>query len=374
MLRARSRTSRTCTFHLVHGRHLGGHLATEDHDGGAVHERVLQGRDGVGGARAGGHQHHAGLAHGASVALRHVAGALLVAREDEVEVLALVDGVEHGQDGAARVAEDAVHAHLGQRLVEDLGAGLADELVGGLGRRALVLLLHLGGGQLSRVVQRRSDGRLQAAGGGREGTACLLLLLRGGAERARELAGSHHGGKSAEDSADPDLTAAGAAGCYTRNTLKTCLLKRPFRATCALYCQRCVGVTVDGLVAAAAELLSAPDHAAHVQLVEHRGRVRASGERLGLSVGRVRVAAEQHQRLVRVEALEQQALARDVRLRAHERRELGRRPHERRQVQDVHVQRAALPDFVALALGDAPAADHRELLTVQSNDLHAEAS
>ncbi len=45
-----------------------------------------QGRDGVGGAGAGGHEHDARLAGGAGVAVGHVAGALLVAGEDELEV------------------------------------------------------------------------------------------------------------------------------------------------------------------------------------------------------------------------------------------------------------------------------------------------
>ena len=65
--------------------------------------------------------HHAGLAGGAGVAVGHVAGALLVADEDEVD-LGVVEGVEGGQDRAAGITEGIGDAVLGEHLDEDLAS------------------------------------------------------------------------------------------------------------------------------------------------------------------------------------------------------------------------------------------------------------
>jgi len=52
---------------------------------------------------------------------------LLVAREDEVEVGRIVDGVEHGEDRTARVSEHLLDPMAEHHLVEDLASGETDE-------------------------------------------------------------------------------------------------------------------------------------------------------------------------------------------------------------------------------------------------------
>ena len=106
------------------------------------------GRDGVGRARAGGHDAHADLAGRARIARRHEARALLVGRHDQrhrlpaarlrVRLVVDEDRVVGRQDRAAAVAEDGVDALVGEHLDDDLGAGhlLAGERVGGCARGA----------------------------------------------------------------------------------------------------------------------------------------------------------------------------------------------------------------------------------------------
>jgi hypothetical protein len=61
-------------------------------------------------ARAAGGEADADFAGGAGVAVGHVAGALLVADQDVVELGVAGQGVVDGQVGAAGVAEDQVNA------------------------------------------------------------------------------------------------------------------------------------------------------------------------------------------------------------------------------------------------------------------------
>ncbi len=56
-----------------------------------------------------------------------MASALLVTRQNEVEVGGLVDGIEHGEDGAAWVSEDLLDAMAQHHLVEDLATRKTDE-------------------------------------------------------------------------------------------------------------------------------------------------------------------------------------------------------------------------------------------------------
>ena len=84
--------------------HVGDDLSGEDDHGGSVHEGILHGCDDVGGSGAGGDEHDTRLAAGAGVALSHVACTLLVSGENEVEFLAVVDGIEHGENSTTRVA------------------------------------------------------------------------------------------------------------------------------------------------------------------------------------------------------------------------------------------------------------------------------
>ena len=122
-----------------HGRR---HLAADDHDGHGVGHGVPHRRDGVGGAGAGGDHADADAAAGPGITCRHEARALLVGGHDQGDrrvaglVPVLVVVAEHrvvgGQDGAAAVAEDRLHALVGEDLHDHLGAGhaLAGERVG----------------------------------------------------------------------------------------------------------------------------------------------------------------------------------------------------------------------------------------------------
>ena len=90
------------------------HLAGEADDRHAIHQRVGEAGDGVGGAGAGGHQHHADLAGRAGIALGGVHGALLVADQDVAQRVLLEDRVIDRQDGAAGIAEDMLDALVDQ--------------------------------------------------------------------------------------------------------------------------------------------------------------------------------------------------------------------------------------------------------------------
>mmetsp|Transcript_1461 Transcript_1461/g.3296 ORF Transcript_1461/g.3296 Transcript_1461/m.3296 type:complete len:451 (+) Transcript_1461:1018-2370(+) len=107
----------------------GRHLPREDDHRRPVHQGVLHRGHGVRGPWAGGDEHDPGLARRPRVSLGHVSGPLLVPREDQVEVLRVVDAVEDGEDGAARVPEDRVDLHLLHDLLEDLAPGHADEVL-----------------------------------------------------------------------------------------------------------------------------------------------------------------------------------------------------------------------------------------------------
>ena len=87
-----------------------------------VHLRGEQARHGVGRARARGHQHHAGPAGGARVAVGHVGGALLVAHQDQLD-RRVDERVEDRDRRAAREAEDVLHALALEAADQDLGAG-----------------------------------------------------------------------------------------------------------------------------------------------------------------------------------------------------------------------------------------------------------
>ncbi len=108
---------------------LGGDLTGDGDDGDAVEHGCGYARDEVCRTRPGGGHADADLARGAGVAVGHVRGALLVADEDVVDG-ELAQGVVDGEDGSARVAEDAVYALASQGGPEDFGSGELRVLIG----------------------------------------------------------------------------------------------------------------------------------------------------------------------------------------------------------------------------------------------------
>ena len=107
----------------VHPDGVGGHLSGYHHEGNGVHVGGGDSGDRVGGARPGSHQHHSGLAGGAGVAVRHVSRALLVAHQDVLDVVLLVDGVVDVKHGAARIAEQEFDALVLEKLEHDFRSG-----------------------------------------------------------------------------------------------------------------------------------------------------------------------------------------------------------------------------------------------------------
>ena len=102
---------------------MGRYLAGEADHRDAVHQRVGQAGDAVGGAGTRGDEHHADLAGRARVALGRVHRALLVADQDVAQPVLLEDRVVNGKNGAAGVAEHHLDALVDQRPDHHLGAG-----------------------------------------------------------------------------------------------------------------------------------------------------------------------------------------------------------------------------------------------------------
>ena len=99
------------------------HLPGDDDDRDRVAERIGQAGDGIGGAGARRDQHAADLAGRARIAFGGVDRALLVAHQDVLDHLLLEDRVIDRQHRAARIAEDVLHALIGERLDHHFGAG-----------------------------------------------------------------------------------------------------------------------------------------------------------------------------------------------------------------------------------------------------------
>lgn len=104
-----------------------GDLAREDDHRSAVGEGIGHGGDDVGGTGTGGDEDDTGLARSTGVTLSHMTSTLFMAGEDEIEVRGVVDGIEDGENGTARIAEDVLNVVSEHHLVEDLTTGLADE-------------------------------------------------------------------------------------------------------------------------------------------------------------------------------------------------------------------------------------------------------
>ena len=101
MLHAGPRDSHAIDFlERIHPDGVGGYLSGYHHEGNGVHVGGGDSGNRVGGARPGSHQHDSGFARRACVAVRHVSRALLVAHQDVLDVVLLVDGVVDVQHGA----------------------------------------------------------------------------------------------------------------------------------------------------------------------------------------------------------------------------------------------------------------------------------
>ena len=132
-------------------------LAGDDHHGDGVHVGRGDAGHRVGGSGAGGHEDHAHLAGGAGVAVGHVRGALLVAGQHVVDLLAVVEGVVDLDGLTAGVAKDGVHALRLEGGDDGLGARHGLALVRGVASRAKRLALD---GQLAHghlLLERRHE-------------------------------------------------------------------------------------------------------------------------------------------------------------------------------------------------------------------------
>ena len=103
---------------------MGRHLPGDDDQRDRVAQRIGQSGDRIGRARARRHQHAADLAGRARIAFGGVHRALLVAHQDVADpVLRLEQRVVDRQHRAAGIAENVLHALIGERLDHHFGAG-----------------------------------------------------------------------------------------------------------------------------------------------------------------------------------------------------------------------------------------------------------
>jgi hypothetical protein len=98
------------------------HLAGDRHERDRIHVGVGDRRDEVGGAGAAGRHAHADLAGGAGVALGGERAALLVAGQDDADLVGAGEGLVELLRGAAGVGEDHVDALADQALDDGVGA------------------------------------------------------------------------------------------------------------------------------------------------------------------------------------------------------------------------------------------------------------
>ena len=101
--------------------HRGGYLSGQDHHRYRVHVSGGDTGDRIGGTRSRCDQNHPDLPGRASVAIRGMRGALLVAYQDMAHVFLREQGVVDVQYGAARVTPDKLHALVFECLNDDLG-------------------------------------------------------------------------------------------------------------------------------------------------------------------------------------------------------------------------------------------------------------
>jgi hypothetical protein len=106
---------------LADGR--GGNLAGDHHHGNGIHVGGGDTRHRVGGAGAGCHDGHADLAGTTGVGVGRMDGRLLMAHQDVLEILLLVDFVIDVEYRAARVPEDVLDTFVAQTADNDFRTG-----------------------------------------------------------------------------------------------------------------------------------------------------------------------------------------------------------------------------------------------------------
>ena len=122
----------------------GRHLAGQADERNRIHPRGGERRHHVGGARPRGDERDARLAGGAGIALGRVAGALLVADEDVLDLVLLDDLVVDRQARPARIAEDVLDALVDERLDDHLRSGhLRSATRSAVSSRPVFLPFHL---------------------------------------------------------------------------------------------------------------------------------------------------------------------------------------------------------------------------------------
>jgi hypothetical protein len=89
---------------------MAGHLAADHHHRDRVHVGGRQAGDRVGDTGAGGDKGDADRVRAARIGIGRVDGSLLVAHQDVLEFVLLVDGVVDVENRAARIAEDVLDA------------------------------------------------------------------------------------------------------------------------------------------------------------------------------------------------------------------------------------------------------------------------
>ncbi|KAH3663614.1 hypothetical protein OGAPHI_005015 [Ogataea philodendri] len=105
----------------------GGNLAGKDDHWHTVCKSVSHRGNDVSSAGTRGHQNDAWLAAGSGVTLGHVAGTLLVAGQNKLEFVRVVDSIIHWQDSSTRIPENSVDVMSLHHLVENLTSCESDE-------------------------------------------------------------------------------------------------------------------------------------------------------------------------------------------------------------------------------------------------------
>ncbi len=107
----------------ISAHHIAGNLPRDDHHRDRVHISGGNTGDGIGRARAGGDQHHTGLAGGTRIAVGHVSSSLLMTNKDMRNFLFLEQRIIDVQQGAARIAVDVLNAFVAQEADDHFSAG-----------------------------------------------------------------------------------------------------------------------------------------------------------------------------------------------------------------------------------------------------------